>query len=545
MQVNKIFVFQIIFSFLGLINALKITNISFKNSIEEISTLSIDEFEHIFLQEFSEILTKLDKDKLIDCKMNNITKEIFNENQTYFKNIFTNYFNSLIIKSLSNRIVDNTYNFDNSSEINETIININVFDFNLSYPDLYLYIESDNELPNDFNLKINVSFNFRIIENMTSLRVNEEFSLKSIKKYKYENGTIEFYFDLNESISKIKSDYKNKIDFYVPYFIFIKDIFEDSILDDKIYNIIFSEDIYQLIENNEKDEIIYNNIIKTNNYSGVTIKIMIIISIILLITIVILIIIIVFCIKKKQDKNNKNQTNTSKINNSNTIINTSNFSENQFGNQFYISNLIEHEPLEKMKNPIIILFKIDKKDKLYIIDESNTSIEKLIKFYSSIKKYNPKEIKFSIDKEIISHDRKNSLKDIFIKNTNNSQINIIKVEIPSKLKYAKYLNNIIKIAKIAFKLLKFFSEIACLVCIIFICALSSNDPFEDQLIKFEKNIDYFLYAPDLSNGDIPTRCNYLYMNKYKLEYEENITDDTEHEDGYIDFEALASSNYTE
>ena len=35
------------------------------------------------------------------------------------------------------------------------------------------------------------------------------------------------------------------------------------------------------------------------------------------------------------------------------------------------------------------------------------------------------------------------------------------------------------------------------------------------------------------------------MNKYKLEYEENITDDTEHEDGYIDFEALASSNYTE
>ena len=176
-----------------------------------------------------------------------------------------------------------------------------------------------------------------------------------------------------------------------------------------------------------------------------------------------------------------------------------------------------------MKNPIIILFKIDKKDKLYIIDESNTSIEKLIKFYSSIKKYNPKEIKFSIDKEIISHDRKNSLKDIFIKNTNNSQINIINVEIPSKLKYAKYLNNIIKIAKIAFKLLKFFSEIACLVCIIFICALSSNDPFEDQLIKFEKNIDYFLYAPDYSsNGDIPTRCNYLYMNKYKLEYEENI-----------------------
>ena len=114
-------------------------------------------------------------------------------------------------------------------------------------------------------------------------------------------------------------------------------------MDDKIYNIIFSEDIYQLIENNEKDEIIYNNIIKTNNYSGVTIKIMIIISIILLITIVILIIIIVFCINKKQDKNNKNQTNTSKINNSNTIINTSNFSENQFRNQFYISNLIEHE----------------------------------------------------------------------------------------------------------------------------------------------------------------------------------------------------------
>lgn len=300
MQVNKIFVFQIIFSFLGLINALKITNISFKNSIEEISTLSIDEFEHIFLQEFSEILTKLDKDKLIDCKMNNITKEIFNENQTYFKNIFTNYFNSLIIKSLSNRIVDNTYNFDNSSEINETIININVFDFNLSYPDLYLYIESNNKLPNDFNLKIEVSFNFRIIENMTSLGVNEEFSLKSIKKYEYENGTIEFYFDLNESISKIELDYKNKINFYASYFIFIKDIFEDSILDDKIYNIIFSEHIYQLIENNEKDEIISNNIIKTNNYSGVTIKIMIIISIILLITIVILIIIIVFCIKKNR-----------------------------------------------------------------------------------------------------------------------------------------------------------------------------------------------------------------------------------------------------
>ena len=111
---------------------------------------------------------------------------------------------------------------------------------------------------------------------------------------------------------------------------------------------------------------------------------------------------------------------------------------------------------------------------------------------------------------------------IIYSGSNNSQINIINVEIPSKLKYAKYLNNIIKIAKIAFKLLKFFSEIACLFCIIFICALSSNDPFEDQLIKFEKNIDYFLYAPDSSNGDIPTRCNYLYMNKYKLEYEENI-----------------------
>ena len=50
MEVNKIFRFQIVISFLGLIKALNITNISFKNSIKEISTLSINEFDNIFLK---------------------------------------------------------------------------------------------------------------------------------------------------------------------------------------------------------------------------------------------------------------------------------------------------------------------------------------------------------------------------------------------------------------------------------------------------------------------------------------------------------------
>ena len=177
-----------------------------------------------------------------------------------------------------------------------------------------------------------------------------------------------------------------------------------------------------------------------------------------------------------------------------------------------------------MKNPIIILFKIDNKDKLYIIVESNIKIQKLINFYSSIKKFSPKEIIFSIGKEKLSHDCKDSLKDKFIKNTNYSQINTINVEIISKPGCTRCLKNIIKFAKTAFKLIKFSSEIACLICIIIICALSSNDPFEDHLIKHREYIEYFLYIPYFPKNDSTSQNNLSYINKYKLEYEEIDTD---------------------
>ena len=501
---------------------------------KEILAIAKKEYKSNFRkEEFSINLNNYIKDKIISIVIKNITERSFNDNIifniTINKDIYylNNQFKKFPLKLL-----------ENNNELDETLYNITIFDSYFDNYQLYLYAYSNLELPDDFYLKIKYTITIRIREKYGDgyyiQTAQKEMNINASKKYDYLNGTKLFHCNMRKSISDFEIDYFNKIDYGSATIIYIQNIEEGLHEEGKIYIINFQNNHYYLYERHYYTESI-------NKYSGLPDWVIILIIVILLIIIIVLIIII-YCIKNK--KRNKDNLSTSKNNKVNEVpthrTESLNLSENKLSVGMNIFSIIEYPKTGKIENPILILFKINDEDKLYIITDSNITIEELLKFYVSIKKYNCcKNIEFSYEKEILTINCKDKVIQKVCKN-NNELIKIIEVTIIPESKCPLCLNKFFGVVKIAFEIITFVLELACLYCICRICSLSSKDPFQNQSIIDYQN--YFLYKPILFN-DNPYKKDFNRINKNSCKIR-NLEFKAENETDYIDWESDILSENT-
>ena len=246
-----------------------------------------------------------------------------------------------------------------------------------------------------------------------------------------------------------------------------------------MFNITFKKKML-LLDTYENE--IYNNTIKVNKYTGISNWIYILI--VILIAFIVGLSFIIYLIQRKLNKkNNANNNNDDKAKNSESInIDTSKSSSKQFSERKRknISNIFAYQSLEKMENPMTILFKIKICDKLYILADSNTTVESLCKFYCCIKNLDFDDIKFYQNKRQIDKNCKDSISKNLIKN-NNEFIYSLEVEI-SNSKCPNFCKKPYKFFAILFGILQLALELICLLFIALILSLSSNNPLENNLI---------------------------------------------------------------
>ena len=229
---------------------------------KEICTIAKKEYKATFRkEEFSINLNNYVKDKIISIVIKNITERSFNDNKIYNITINKN------IYYLNNQLEKFPLKFlENNNELYETIYNITIFDSYFDDCQLYLYADSNLELPDDFYLEINYTITFRIRETFgeiySSHPSEKEMNINASKKYDYPNGTKLFHCNMRKIIEKIESEYFKKMDYDFPLKIDIQNIAEGLCEEGKIYIINLQNNHYEFYEKDYYTE-------KINKYSGI------------------------------------------------------------------------------------------------------------------------------------------------------------------------------------------------------------------------------------------------------------------------------------
>lgn len=249
-------------------------------------------------------LENFNEDELISVKIINTHEKSYNKDIIY--NILTKKI-IFFFKNSSNEFPIRYLEIKN--EIEKRIYNIDIFDIILKDFDLYLYSESDFDIPKNLNLLIDFLFIFRIREeskddsvnvNMTISELREkEIYIRSFQTNKYSNKTREFHCNIEQNITEVALEYIDKINADVPYTLIIINIKADYFDDTIMYNITsWNENNFYL--NNPTLHLYYNTTIKISKYKGISVKL--ITTIIICFAIVVIALIIIILSKDQKTK---------------------------------------------------------------------------------------------------------------------------------------------------------------------------------------------------------------------------------------------------